>query len=207
MPQLTLTARASLPITPTSAVVRQFDAQILACVAGESPTAQQRADLLAWMHEHLLSTYVADLLDLYPGPVPAFASKRRICPCRSSIEIAGNMLQGAIPLEPDHTFLCPPSGCPRALALSKKLPVWLRRRVVLAAQRTRLHDEMELTALWQAVEEHLLTGAMAWFDFTDYLQVDVPTLEALDVTTRGCLAAAHGTLGLIWTPAGAVQQD
>lgn len=184
--------------------MRQLDEQILACVEDRSLVVQQRDELLTWVHDHLLSAYAANLLDLYPGPAPKFAARHLICPCRSVIEMIGNMLQGGVPLEPDFTFRCPPSGCPSALALSRKLPAWLRRRVTLAAQRTRLHTDAELAALWGASEEHLLTGAPVWFDLNEFLEVDVPTLDALDASTRGCLEAIRGTRGLIWTPAGAV---
>lgn len=131
--------------------------------------------------------------------MPEFAAQEFICPCRAAIEVIGNMLQGGMPLGEEMTFRCPPRACPRALALSQKLPAWLRRRVVLAAQRTRLHTEAELAALWEAVEAHLLTGAVAWFELADYLEVEVPTLDDLDAATRGCLEAVRGTRGLAWT--------
>ena len=113
--------------------MRQLDDQILACVEDQSLSTPQQSELLTWLHDHLVSAYVADLLDLYSGSVPAFAAKELICPCRAAVDVVGNMLQGGIPLGEKMTFECPPQACPRALALSQKLPAWLRRRVVLAA--------------------------------------------------------------------------
>lgn len=43
---------------------------------------------------------------------------------------------------------------------------------MLAAQRTRWHTAAELDALWEAIEAHLLTGAVAKYGLFDLLDVD-----------------------------------
>ena len=186
-------------------MAQQLDKQILECVQGEALCERQQSELLAWVHSHLLSPYVALRMEMYPGLATKPAPKRFVPPCCTMVEAISQMLQGGIPLGEDLTFACPPSGCPRALALSRELPAWLRRRVLLAAQRTRLHSDAELTALWQAIEAHLVTEAVAWFELADWLAVDVPADQTL-LATNHCLDVARGQRGVTWTPAGAVLQ-
>ena len=195
-----------LAVDSTLPVVQQLDEQILECVEDESLSAHQRDKLLAWVHSHLLSAYVAVQLDAYLDATAKPAAKRPVAPCLSAVEMISQLLQGGVPLGPGGTFQCPPSGCARALTLSQKMPVWVRRRIVLAAQRTRFHEEAELKALWSAVEAHLITDATVEFELADLIHADVPSAEALDAVTLGCLEAMHGVRGLVWTPAGAVLQ-
>ena len=144
-------------------MVRQLDKQILLCVEDESLPPAQQNELLAWVHGHLLSAYVGltlDALSFVAGkPVP----KRRILVCNSAVETINFMLDGGLPLGEDDTFQSPPVCCHHASDLCSWLPGWVRRRVVLAAQRTRWHTEAELACLWEAVEAHLITGAVAEF--------------------------------------------
>ena len=191
-------------------MVQAFDQQILGCVEDESLSPTQQAELLAWTHDHLLSAYAAFALDVLALAAGKRQAKHRINACHSVVEIISNMLDGGIPLEAeDMTFHCPPLCCRRAQALSQRLPGWIRRRVVLAAQRTRWHTEAELTALWEAIEAHLITGAIAEFELADLLGVEVPDLKALETTTLGCLEAMNGAQGLSWEPmqAGCQQED
>ncbi len=193
-----------LSVSVTTPVVRQLDQQLLECVEGESLSAAQQAELLAWAHCHLLSVYVALHLDASPDPAAPSADKRLIDPCTGVVEIISNMLLGEVPVEEDLTFRCPPVCCERSRALSNRLSVWVRRRIELAAQRTRWHTDAELAALWAAVEAHLITGCIARFGLADLLKVKVPALRGLEPTTRGCLQAMWGTRGLAWRASGAV---
>ena len=194
---------ASLDFESTAPVVRQLDQQILLGVEDECLSAAQQAELLAWVHAHLLSAYVAftlDALALVAGkPMP----HRRILACRGGVETISLMLEGGLPLGEDLTFACPPVCCRGAQDLGGRLAGWVRRRVVLAAQRTRWHTEAELACLWEAVEAHLITGAIVEFELSDLLEVDVPAREALEATTRRCLEAMRAARDLSWTPAGA----
>ena len=183
-------------------MVRQIDKQILLCVEDECLSSAQQAELLAWVHAHLLSAYVAftlDALSLVAGkPVP----ERRIL-AWGGVETISLLLEGELPLREDLTFHSPPACCPRAHDLCGRLSGWIRRRVALAAQRTRWHTEAELACVWEAVEAHLITGAVAEFELTDLLDVEVPALEALEATTLRCLEAMREARDLAWTPAGA----
>lgn len=187
--------------------MRQLDEQILECVEDESLSAHQQNELLAWVHSHLLSAYVAVQLIAYTDSMTGPAPESPVHTCLSAVEMIDQMLQGGVPLGPSGTFQCPPSGCASALALSQAMTAFVHRRIILVAQRTRLHAEAELTALWSTVEDHLITGAIAGFELADLLDADVPSAEALDAITLGCLEAMDGVRGLVWTPAGAVLQD
>ena len=184
-------------------MVRQLDEQILLGVEEESLSPVQQSELLGWVHAHLLTAYVAFNLDALAAVAAKSAAKRRVLACGSVIEMISNLLQGGLPLEDDLTFHCPPSCCQRADALRGRLPGWVRRRVVLAAQRTRWHTEAELACLWEAVEAHLITGAIAEFALAELLDVEVPDLDALETTTLECLEAMRGARDLSWTPTGA----
>ena len=186
-------------------MVRRLDKQILECVRYEALSACQQGELLAWVRAHLLSAYVAIRMEMYPGPTAKPARKRFVLPCCTMVDVISQMLQGGIPLGEDRAFHCPPSGCPRALALSRELPAWLHRRILLAAQRTRLHAPAELAELWETIEAHLLTEAVTWFELTDLLDIDIPATQTL-LTTNHCLDVARGQRGIAWTPAGAVLQ-
>ena len=191
-------------------MVRALDRQILQCVEDESLSPGQQSELLTWVHDHLLSAYTAFTLDVFSLAAGKSVERHRINACRSVIEIISNMLDGGIPLEmEDMTFHCPPICCRRAQALSKRLPGWIRHRAVLAAQRTRWHTDAELAALWEGIEAHLITGAIAEFELADLLDVDVPALKALEATTFQCLEAMNGAQGLSWEPvaAGCHQED
>ena len=187
-----------------SPVVLQLDMQILGCVLDEQLSDRQQGELLRWVHSHLISAYVAMQFDKRFDGTVDLALKRLVHPCLTNISMIGQMIQGGVPLEPDLTFHCPPSGCPRSLALARKLPAWLQRRVVLAAQRTRLHTQAELKALWKAIKIHLITGALAWFELDDLLEVELPAAETLHIITRDYLEAVYKVRGLAWTPAGVV---
>ena len=80
---------------------------------------------------------------------------------------------------------------------------------MLAAQRTRWHTEAELAALWEAIEAHLITGAIAEFGLSELLDAEVLALKTLETTTFGCLEAMNGAQGLSWEPmqAGCPQKD
>ena len=191
----------------TQSVVRQFDEQILECVEDEDLTAQQRNELLAWAHNHLSCAYLAIQLDRYRDLTAESVPKHFIRPCRTVIDMISQMLQGGVPLGDDMTFHCPPWVCPQTIAFNRRLSAWLRHRIVLAAQRTRLHTGMELDAIWQSIEGYLVTCALVWFELADSLDVEVPDAETLDATTRDCLDAVRGGRGLVWTPSGAVSSD
>ena len=188
-------------------MTQRFDAQILACVEDEELSSHQQGELLAWAHRHLLSTCVAAHLDACPLATTDPAPPWLIRPCCSNVEMIIQMLQGGIPLGADRIFECPPTGCSRADALARKMPVWLRQRVVLAAQHTRLHSAEDLDALWAAVEAHLLGGAITWFDLTKWSDnADMPDPEVLHAAALGCLKVVRGERGIAWTPAGVILQ-
>ncbi len=196
---------SSLDTTPAHAVTQRLDRQLLACVQDEELSPGQQDKLIAWAHRHVLSTCIATYFVAHPLTAAGPASPQPIRPCCSNIEMITRMLQGDIPLGADHVFACPPTDCSRADALARKLPAWLRRRVVLAAQRTRLHTAKELALLWKAVEAHLLGGAIVWLEFTSWLdRVDLPDEEVIHAAMLGCLQVVRGQRGIAWTPAGAV---
>ena len=199
-------ATALLDASATLPVVRQFDAQMLRCVENEDLSSAQQDALLDWAHHHLISAYVAVFLDTFAEPAArSLAARSRLHPCGSAMEVIAEMLQGGLPLEAaDLSFHCPPRGCERARALSDRLTAWVRRRTVLAAQRTRLHTNEELTRLKKIIEAHLLTAALARFGLLELLEEALPPLPALDATTGACLGALRATRGLAWTPDGAV---
>ncbi len=201
---LSVSRPTSFHAGPARLAMQQLDEQILEVVAGESLSAPQQADLLAWTHRHLLAAYVAEQLDARPDPALPPAWRRLIHPCHTDVDMIGEMLQGGVPLEPDLTFHCPPTGCPGAQALSEKLPGWLRRRVALAAQRTRLHTEAELAELWENIEAHLVAGAMVWFKLADllYPPTSLPAKKTVHATTRACLDAVRAARGISWDPTG-----
>ncbi len=198
-----------LPETASAhAVVRRFDTQILVCVEDEDLSLRQQNKLRAWAHRHLLSTSVAAYLDARTLATTDPALTRLIHPCDSSVEMITQMLRGGIPLGADQIFECPPTGCSRADALARKLPGWLRRRIVHAAQRTRLHTAQELSALWQAVKIHLLGGAIVWLRLTEWLDddADMPDVKVIHAAALGCLKVMRAERGIAWTPAGVVLQ-
>ena len=196
-----------LDIWLTLSVVRQFDEQFLECVEDEDLSAQHRNELLAWAHNHLFCAYLAIQLDRCRDLTAESVPKRFIRPCRTVIDMIGQMLQGGIPLGEDMTFHCPPCVCPQTIVFNRRLSAWLRHRIALAAQRTRLHTDMELDAIWKSIEGYLVTCALVWFELADLLDVEVPDAETLDATTRDCLDAVRGERGLAWTPSGAVSLD
>lgn len=194
----------SLPMGNTTAVVQQFNRQLLQCVEDEALSAAQQAELLAWAHGHLLVAHVALRLDDLTLLAAESADSRFVNPCHSAVNLINHMLQGGVPLEDDLTFRCPPVCCPCADVLHARLLAWMRQRVRLAAQRTRWHTDAELDRLWQAVEAHLLVDSLVEFELADCLDADVPSAETLEAMTSGCLEAMRAGRGLAWTPAGAV---
>lgn len=188
----------------TQSVVRQFDEQILECVEDDDLTAHQRNELLIWAHNHLFCAYLAIQLDTRRDLTAGPESRCSIRPCSTVIDMIGQMLQGGVPLGEDMVFHCPPFSCPQTLVFNRRLTAWLRHRVVLAAQRTRLHGDMELDAIWKSIEGYLVTCALVWFELADLLDVEVPAAETLDATTRDLLDVVRGERGLVWTPSGAV---
>ena len=193
-----------LPTGVTAAVVRQLDRQLLECVEDEALSAAQQAELLAWAHGHLLVAYVATHLGDHSIFGVGLTETRLVTPCLDAVDIIKNMLQGDVPVEDDLTFCCPPVCCPCADAMRERLSVWMRQRVRFAAQRTRWHTDAELDRLWEAVEAHLLTGSIVWFELAEWLETDAPSAETLGAATEGCLEAMCTGRGLAWTPAGAV---
>ena len=192
-----------LDFTPKASVVRHLDEQILLCVKDESLSPAQQSELLVWVHDHLLSVYVASYLDARHNRAAKLAAGHRISGCDSVIETISQMLQGGVPMDEDGNFECPPSCCPCAQALRGRLPKWVRGRIVIAAQRTRWHTEAELAALWETVEAHLITAAIVAFDLSRSLDMHGPLRKRLDVPTLGCLDAMRGARGLSWAPTGA----
>ena len=197
------TATLFLHFTFKTTVVRRLDEQIFLCIEDESLSPAQQSELLAWVHDHLLSAYVASYLDARHNRAAKSAAKHRISSCDSVIETIRHMIYGGMPVGEDGTFECPPSCCSCAQALSGRLPGWVHGRIVFAAQRTRWHTEAELAALWETVEAHLLTAAIAAYGLSELLDVDVPARKRIDTPTLGCLEATCGARGLSWAPTGA----
>ena len=178
-----------LDVTSKTSVVRHLDEQILLCVKDEPLSPAQQSELLVWVHDHLLSVFVASHLDARHNRAAKSAAAHRISWCDSVIETISQMLQGGVPLGGSSTFECPPSCCSCAQALTGRLPKWVRSRIVLAAQRTRLHTEAELAVVWDTVEAHLITAAIAAFELSEFLDTDFPVRKKLDAQTLGCLEA------------------
>ena len=203
-----------------SEALKRLDQRVLQSASPQMDESR-KAQLLAWVHHHLMVPVIIErdrhLVSPLPSEELAVEAAR---PSLNRINIVALLLSGAVGVDEHLAFrnlVPPPPGWefavagiagdsvpPAGGAVAAELVGWLHRRLTLAAQRTRLHSDEEIQALLGWAEAELILCALGCFHLDQYLGIAVPPYEQTALSPTLITLAARGHVSIEWTPDGPV---